>query len=239
MLLRLFASLLLLVFSTASLAEDKVFKFASIYWAPYSGKDLKNNGASIDIIRQAAKVMGYDITVEFLSWEDAVEGARSGKYDGYLPEYLSLDLTKEFDISRPIGDSPLGLAQRADAPIQWKELTDLIPLKIGVVKGYINTAKFDKMVADGTLKVIESDTDDENIQKVARGEIDAAVVDQRVLEYTIKRDGIKNVNFNSVPLEMKRIHVAFSRTPSGTKARGIINTGLARVDIAAITKEHL
>jgi polar amino acid transport system substrate-binding protein len=52
-----------------------------------------------------------------------------------------------------------------------------------VVKGYINTEEFDKAPY---LKKVEAETDEENLRKLAKGELDLIVIDKLVAQYLIK-----------------------------------------------------
>lgn len=228
------ALLFLIVFAAAgeAPAQDKVIRLASLDWPPYTGEALAEGGTATATVRKAAEKQGYRLEVSFLPWEDAVQATRDGKFDGYFPEYYSKDVLTEFDLSRPIGTGPLGLVEHASAPISWNAVEDLSPYTIGVVSGYVNTARFDQLVAAGTIRTEAVATDLENILKVAEKKIPAAVVDSLVLDYLVrtapelrgKGDGLK---MNARLLEDKKLHVVFARTPSGTEARRVLNTGLA------------
>lgn len=80
------------------------------------------------------------------------------------------------------GSSPL-----KDAEINYtspKNLHELAPYKIGVVKGYINTAEFD---AAQFLKKVESDSDEANLKKLLNKELDIIVIDKLVAQYLIQK----------------------------------------------------
>ena len=224
--------LVLLCFAGASVAEDKVVRLASLDWPPYTGESLPEGGTATATVRKAAAKQGYALEVSFLPWEEAVQATREGKFDGYFPEYYSKDVLKDFDLSRPIGTGPLGLVEHVSAPISWNEIEDLSRYTIGVVSGYVNTARFDQLVAAGTIRTQAVATDLENILKVARKELPAAVVDSLVLDYLVRtapelRGQGEQLKMNARLLEDKKLHVVFARTPSGTEARRVLNTGLA------------
>lgn len=230
--MRLLVCAALLLATTTTLAQDKVIRLASLDWPPYTGSSLPDGGTATATVRKAVEKQGYTLEVSFLPWEEAVQATRDGKFDGYFPEYYSKDVLKEFDLSRPIGTGPLGLVENAASPISWNAVEDLGNYTIGVVSGYVNTARFDQLVAEGKIKTEAVATDNENAAKVAAGKIPAAVIDSLVLDYLIrtapelKGKGDK-LKMNAKLLEDKKLHVVFARTPSGTVARREINTGLA------------
>jgi len=225
--------LIALLFTAAtSFAEDKVIRLASIEWPPYTGAALHEGGTATVTVRKAVEKQGYTLEVTFLGWEEAVQATRDGKFDGYFPEYYSKDVLKEFDLSRPIGTGPLGLVENVAAPVTWNAVEDLGKYTIGVVSGYVNTAKFDQLVAEGKIKTEAVSTDLENAVKVADGKIPAAVIDSLVLDYFVRTEAAlkgkgDKLKMNAKLLEDKKLHVVFARTPGGTEARKVINTGLA------------
>lgn len=210
----------------------------SLDWPPYSGENLEENGLSIAIARDAFAAMGYELVVEFKPWVRTVTlASKKDKYIGYFPEY-EFD-TEEFVFSNAIGSSPLGFVELSSAKVSWNSLDDLIPLRIGVVQGYVNTTEFDHMVEQGMLSVEATTNDVRNIYKVAKGRLPLAVIDQNVLEYLIRVDPrkdilAKRVNFNARPLEHKKVVVAFRNTVEGRQWRDIFNLGLKRIDVSSI-----
>ncbi|NOH71090.1 amino acid ABC transporter substrate-binding protein [Vibrio pectenicida] len=219
------------------LASNKVY-MTSLDWPPYSGENLRENGYSIAIAREAFSVMGYDLIVDFEPWVRAVSLAtKSEKYIGYFPEYI-FD-TQDFVFSDSIGSGPLGLVENSNSPVKWSKLVDLKTLRIGVVQGYVNTKEFDDMVANGEINIEASSNDTMNIHKVAKRRLDAAVIDSNVLEHLISEDTQEAflrqyLQMNTKLLDNKQIHVAFRNEPKGIDLKMIFNQGLEKIDIESI-----
>ena len=180
----LFLTVLTLFLPHASYGDKTVY-LTSLDWPPYSGKALKEQGASVAVAKAAFKAMGYTLVVEFFPWSRAVNLAKSGssKYMGYFPEYYSDDVAKEFIYSAEMGSGPLGFVEQTSKPINWRTMDDLSRYKIGVVRDYVNTAEFDARVASGKIKVEAVTADVNNIQKVSSGRLDLAVIDKNVMAY--------------------------------------------------------
>lgn len=226
-------------------AEGQTFKLTSLEWPPFSGKDLPQQGGSIAVAKAAFEAQGDSLEVTFLPWKRAVQrGLEAPGYVGYFPEYYSADLEDKCLFSDPSGASPLGLVERKEAPISWASLDDLKAYKIGTVAGYVNTADFDALAAEGALKIQEATDDITNLRKVAAGRIDTAVVDANVMNYLLATDAslvdVKDqLQFNAKPLESKKLYVCFRRTPEGEAAKAIYDAGLAQIDADALLLDAL
>lgn len=225
----------------AASAQDKVIRLTSLEWPPYSGEKVKDQGASIAVVRAAAEAMGYTLEVKFFPWERAVKMAQDPKsgFHGYFPEYHSDQVAKDFLLSQPIGSGPLGFVEQKSAPVTWTTVADLKGKTIGTVAGYVNTAEFDAKAAKGEFKAEAVVDDLTNVRKVAAGRIPLAVIDKHVLNYMLQSDpslaAVKGkVQFNAHLLEDKALYIAFQRTPQGEASAKVINEGLKKIDVKAI-----
>ncbi|MEZ8100318.1 substrate-binding periplasmic protein [Vibrio bivalvicida] len=234
--------LVILIFSVIPCGATQRVYMTSLEWPPYSGEELEGYGLSVAVAREAFAAMGYELIVEFKPWVRTVALAnKSNKYIGYFPEYYFE--TDEFVFSNSIGQGPLGLVENTKFPIKWNSLDDLTLYRIGVVQGYVNTTEFDLLVEEGLIQVEASANDLRNIYKVAKGRLDAAVIDSNVLEYLIgidpRADVLANrLRMNERLLESKELYLAFKNTPEGQNWRDVFNDGLEKVDISLIVEKY-
>jgi len=246
---RAFAIVLLLLLLPAELprAEEstQVVRLASLEWPPYAGEALPGQGASVAVVRAALAAMGQRLQVEFMPWTRAVAvGQDSGSgFHGYFPEYRSSEVETSFQLSQSIGSGPLGFVEKRATPVRWDRLEDLSGIPIGVVRGYVNTAEFDAMVASGELTAVPASDDLANIRKVLSGRLPLAVIDRHVLAYLIRHergmvDAPRVLQFNARALEEKSLHVALQRSPEGGWALRMIDAGLRRIDRQAIAAPY-
>lgn len=218
-------------------------RLTSLHWPPYSGQQLRNQGASVAVARAAFNAMGHQLEVDFYPWSRAVKLASkvNGAYVGYFPEYY-FD-TQNFVFSTSMGMSPLGLVEQQSHPISWVQLADLNQYTLGVVKDYVNTIELDTMIANGQQPVELVTSDENNIKKVAAARIDAAVIDIYVLRYLLNQSNLESlksrVQMNRSLLANKHLYVAFQNTEQGRKWCEIYNQGLDRIDVATILAENL
>lgn len=234
---------LLLAFTVHNVNAETVY-LTSLDWAPYSGKSLANQGASVVVAQAAFKAMGHELVVDFFPWSRAVKLASEvgSKYTGYFPEYLYE--SSEFTFSAPMGQGPLGLVENKGKPISWSQVSDLANLKLGVVQDYVNTEELDALIASGTIKPQRVSSDETNVQKVAGGRIDAAVIDANVLSYMLANNNKlatakDKVQMNAKILMNKDLYIAFRNDGEGKKWQTIYNEGLGKIDINALMTEHL
>ncbi|WP_088328707.1 ABC transporter substrate-binding protein [Lacimicrobium sp. SS2-24] len=233
--------LVILVFTPFSRAET--LYLTSLDWPPYSGKKLTEQGASVAVAKAAFAAMGHELIVEFYPWSRAVKLASDDKkYVGYFPEYAYE--SEQFVFSDSMGQGPLGLVQNKSKPINWNTVSDLTQYKLGVVQDYVNTEELDALIASGDISAQAVVSDDKNVQKVAAGRIDAAVIDGNVLSYMLTHDSnlkslADKVELNEKLLVNKDLHIAFENTNEGAKWRDIFNQGLKKINIEAIMAKYL
>jgi polar amino acid transport system substrate-binding protein len=200
--------------------QAQTVTIATLDWPPYVGTDLKAKGFNSEIITEAFKRVGHTVKIEFMDWDAAIAKASQGKFDAVFPEYYSKDREKEFIYSNFFSNSLLVFYKRKDAKINYvspKNLKDLSPYKIGVVKGYINTEEFDKA---SYLKRIESDSDEANLKKLLNKELDIIVIDKLVAQHIIKRDmpgAAAQLEALNPPLVIHPLFVIFPKKNPGSK----------------------
>jgi polar amino acid transport system substrate-binding protein len=226
-------------------ADDKLVRLVSLDWQPYSGATLPEQGAATAVVKAALQAADYSVDIDFYPWARAVHLTESAnEYDGIFPIYYSAVRARWLNCSSSIGRSPLGFAERSKAPVEWSTLADLRAYKIGVVRDYVNTEDFDSMVASGRIAVDAANSDAQNLQKLAHGRIDLAVIDRNVLEQLMKgpaadAQSLSGLQFNSHVLENKEFYICFKRNDAGDRIAAAFAAGLRKIDVEAITARYL
>lgn len=232
--LRLLLLLSLWCISTSQAQEsDRVIRLTSLYWPPYSGQELPEQGFNIFTVRQAMEKVGFRLEVHFYPWSRAVKLGTAGdsSYEGYLPEYYDKALAKKVVFSDPIGKGPLGLAENRYHPIIWTHLDDLKKYRLGVVQDYVNTIEIDKRIAAGELHAFPAISDAQNLKKLAHHRIDLAIVDVNVFYFLTQNDPEvirlqKTIQMQPKVLVNKNLYVVFKRTAKGEALAKELNKGL-------------
>ncbi len=224
-------------------AAPPVVRLTSLDWPPFTIDPKRHPGSrpGLDevIARAAFAAVGYRLETDFYPWQRAMALSRTDpRYLGYYPRYSPYD-GKDCLMSDSLGESPLGLAERADAHLQGKSFDQLSDTVIGVVAGYLNTPAFDTRVRQGRLKT-EAVTDDvTNLRKLIYHRLTAAVIDRNVMTYLLDttpdlaahRDELV---FDPHDFPPKALHICFQPTERGAAMMSLFNRGLRRIDINAL-----
>ncbi|WP_420549670.1 substrate-binding periplasmic protein [Curvivirga sp.] len=156
--------------NTSAKAETiRSLSLVSVNWEPYYGDNLLNQGYIAELTKTAFEREGYKVKFTFLPWKRALKHAALGRYDGLLGAYLTEERTKNFVYSKPISEVQTVLLSLKKSSIQFDELRQLSPYKIGVIRGASGGGVFD---AATYLNKIPVDLPDQNIEKLINGRID-------------------------------------------------------------------
>lgn len=219
---------LVLCFATANAGEK--INLSTLDWQPYIGKDMKNNGYVAVLVKDAFRRGGFEANFQFHQWSRVVGLAKSGKVDGYFPEYFSESVKAYAIFSDPFPGGPIGFFKLKGKNIFYDRLEDLKGLKIGIVKGYVNTKEFDE--ADYLNKDAAKD-DLTNFKKLVAGRLDMVVADKFVGLNLIKKhmpDKAGQIEFIAKPLEEKNLFVCISNEVDNSEAKvKAFNEGLKQM----------
>jgi len=213
-------------------------------WLPYVGPSLPDGGLSGAIAKSVAARFGYGIKIDYFPWKRAMQaGGHDPEFAGYFPAYHTAERARQCHFSAPMGNSTVGLAMLAEAPVHWRVLDDLAGKKLGVVLGYSNGAAFDEMVKSGKLSVDASESDTINLRKLLAGRVSAVVIDKAVMRYLLASDRTlskerQKLVFGELPLAELTLHVCFQRTPAGLKLKQSFDAALLQTDIAKIENAY-
>lgn len=150
----------------------------------------------------------------------------------YYPEYPVDD--PKLLLSGAIGYSEVGLVESIEKPLLLSGFLALANYRFGVVQDFLNMSELDRLIAAKTLKPIVNRSDKENIIQVARGELDVAVIDKRVLQYLLKHDtevqaaAAGRVQFSQSLREHRGLHLVFLANPQNRQFVQQLNQQLQR-----------
>jgi polar amino acid transport system substrate-binding protein len=225
-------------------AETPSLHLASLEWLPYVGRTLPEGGLSGAVAKAVAARFGYGVKIDYFPWKRAMQaGGNDPDFAGYFPAYHTPERARQCHFSAAMGNSIVGLAMLADAPLRWRVLDDLAGNKLGVVLGYSNGEAFDQMVKSGKLAVDASESDTINLRKLLAGRIRAVVIDKAVLRYLLASDPVlrkerAKLVFDDHPLAELTLHICFQRTPLGLKLKQSYDAALPQTDIAKIENAY-
>lgn len=211
----------------------QTLKFSTLEWPPYTGASLQGQGETSLLLRRIFQQLGYQVQVDVLSWPDAMAlvNQQQQGFRGFFPEYPLTD--PRYIQTAAIGYSELGLVEPVQAPLLLTSVQQLTRLKIGVVEGYLNMPELETLIAAGKIRPVRNLSDRHNILQVAAGQLDAAVIDKRVLNYLLQHDAelaavATRVQFSQSLSEHRSLHLVLPANPANQALVNAFNQQLAR-----------
>ena len=218
---------------SASAAE--IITISTLEYAPWTGKNLKNNGFVNHVITAAFQRKGYAVKYTYLPWKRAVTETKSGQYSALSYVYWSKDRQKEFYLSDPISEEKIVFFHLKSNPIKdWNTLEDLKNYKIGATRGYTYTKEFWDAANSKRLMVDVTNSDIQNFKKLLSGRIDifpSGLVNGRsILEKEFNPGVPPLLSFHSKPLSKTTGHLAFTKSRNNSESLlRTFNLGLAQL----------
>lgn len=210
---------LLLVWTGQAIANKKVV-LATAEREPYIGKSLPGHGYVHELVKEVFKRAGYEVVVEFYPLARAKRVAEYGKVDGLIPAYREKSSESPFVFSNPFPGDSVGLLKKKSLQVSYsvdpgknlmESLRSLREYQFGVVRGTSIVSAFEQ--ADFLKKQVII-RDIQNIDKLATGRIDFAVIDKYTaadLMVGQRPHLIGQLEYMNPPLASNAFHVAFSK----------------------------
>ena len=243
--------ILVLAVSVQVSAAEKKVKLLTLEWEPYVGSTMPNNGYTAEIVTRAFTKAGYDVSIDFHPWDEAMAIAAKGEADGVFPAYHEKSREENFIFSNAFAVSPLGLCRRKYFQVQsptgvtektgkniqfitdpridqTQALKDLKPYTFGVVQGYANTPEFD---AANFLEKVTASSDADNMAFLLRDQADLIVIDRYVARNILVKKypwHSDKIEFMHPPLSVKKLYLAIAKKAAmPDKKLKDFNAGLA------------
>lgn len=241
---RLTTQLALLMLTIPVLAAAAPIRLATLEWRPYVSAQLPGNGFTAQVVSLAAARLDRQSQFEFLPWVRAMKlGSSAQQFSGYFPAYYTEERAALCHFSAPVGMSTIGLAYLKTAPVVWRTLNDLQPVRVGVVLGFSNGKEFDALVASKGIAVEISETDLLNVKKLLAHRSQAIVIDRLVLRYLLMTEpGLagaqSQIEFGAKPLAELSMHVCFQRNAAGQQLQTGFDKALQGIDLQRVEAEY-
>jgi len=186
---RMGAALLALACACAP-AAAQVLRLATGELPPYATQERPDQGIALDIVRRAFALEGLEVEYTFKPWTRTLEESRAGLWDATAYWGRNPERDKGFLISDNVLTEQWVLVYRQaafkDAPFDWKVLSDLKELRMGVVQSYTYTPEFWAMHKAGTLKTVVAPDDIANLRLLIGGRLDVVPMERNVACYLMQ-----------------------------------------------------
>lgn len=197
--------ILLMFFINFILLAD-TYKLTTLYWPPYIFDE--NTGIAVEIIKETFSLMGDDLDIKLVPWSRAMSLAKTDDFIGVFPAYFTEEREKDFYYAKGFKGGDLIFFTNMKNKITIKKISDLIPYKIGVTRGFSNTDAIDN---NTSLTLIPTNTEEQNFYKLLNRRIDLLIADEFIGDYILKNNDIITIVPLDFILEKRDLHLLIDK----------------------------
>lgn len=168
---------LVVFFVSSSFALDNVVTAVGDPWPPFGDPGRPSKGLSVEIVRSAMEVQGYDLQMSFMPWARAEDGVRKGTYDFLIYVWKTEERKSAMIYSDSYCENRLTFFKLNEDDFEFNGMNSLKGLTIGVVRDYGYGDEFMKAQGFKREPALDFMT---NVKKLAAGRIDLTVEDEVV-----------------------------------------------------------
>lgn len=242
-------AVLLVLACACAPAAAQVLRLATGELPPYATQERPDQGIALDIVRRAFALEGLEVAYTFKPWTRTLEESRAGLWDATAYWGRNPERDKGFLISDNVLTEQWVLVYRQaafkDAPFDWKVLSDLKDLRMGVVQSYTYTPEFWAMHKAGTLKTVVAPDDIANLRLLIGGRLDVVPMERNVACYLMQHHFMDSEvqDLRAHPRLFAQnftTHVMFSdKLPDSAARLQAFNRGLRALKRTAVYAEKL
>jgi ABC-type amino acid transport substrate-binding protein len=168
-------------FAQVVFAQNPTLKLASDVWPPFTNHPGEAAFAQ-DIVKEALNRNG--ISIEFVTrpFSEVVAGIKSGEYAGSAALWINDDRQEWLTFSIPYLQNQLILVGRKGSDVRARTFAVLAGKKVAIVEKYAYGAAVDTA---HNVSFIKGRNDQENLDRLLRGEVDYMLVDDLLIQYLL------------------------------------------------------
>jgi len=174
---------LVLIFSAfVSLGQTTKLKLVSDVWPPFTNVETKYAFA-LDLVGEALTRANVQSNTEILGFTEAMDGIRSGKFDGSAALWYSLERSQFLLYSEPYLENRLILVGLKGSDVSADSLSQLNGQRVAIVESYEYGALVD---GEESMELVAGNSDQQNLDRLLLGEVNYMLVDALLIEYLLK-----------------------------------------------------
>lgn len=170
---------LLFAFAPPVFAEQRLLVVAD-EWPPFSGRDLPNQGISVDVITAVLTRAGYDVTADILPWARIMDGSRQGDYDIVGSLFFDAEIAEYMTYADPFYQTQVKFVAQTGEDVSIGQYSDIAEYSVAVGDGFLYEERFDR---DEALNKVVVTTTTQAMNMVAYGRVDVTLDSQEVLAH--------------------------------------------------------
>ena len=200
-------------------------------WPPFVTGNPDKPGISVEIVREALKTQGYDLTIEIYPWARAVQSVKEGQKDIVPGIWHTQERENLMHLSQSYAVNEVKFVVARDSKIEYSGFLDSLTGKqIGVIREYGYGEEFnnsDYFFRQKTNSFVL------NVQKLIKGRVDMTLEDELVAKSLLIEENaglLDKIKFLEPPLSERNLYVASAK--KNNKSKKIIaafNKGLQEI----------
>jgi len=206
-----FAWLWWLLMCWGGFCQAQTLHMAADNWAPMTGQDLQQGGFSVDLARQVFHELGYELTLEFMPWDQLMQTMDSGDYQVIPAVWYTPQRNEHLLFSQAYDNSKLVFISRKSDSFLYSGPQSLKGKTLGFVKSYAYPEHI--LQAQG-IKIVYASDAKEALQMLAAGRLHLTLGDYMVMKFEATRHvhpAHKLFYDTQHPLADVSLHMAVSR----------------------------
>lgn len=203
--------LLWMLLVPAGISAAETLRLVADPWPPFNDQALLNNGVASDLVTTALRRAGYTAHYAQVPWARAVRGLKQGSYDVLINAWYTDERATFGYYSQPFLINRVRFLQRKGDAIVFRQLTDLYPYSIAVVRDYAYSRAFDQDARLSKVKVVSFV---QGARMLQAKRVQLAVEDELVARFHLNRSLAEigdQLEFLPHPLSENGLHILISR----------------------------
>jgi polar amino acid transport system substrate-binding protein len=195
------------------LAQDQLV-LASDIWPPFTDREGQRAFA-LELVEEALQRNSVDARTVIRSFDEVVSGIQNHTYQGSAAFWKDKARESFLLFSEPYLENKLILAGRKGADVSATSLADLTGKTVGVVGQYAYGHALDEVE---NLTLINGTSDQENLIKLLRKEVDYILIDALLAQYLIQyqaKEVSQYLSLGEIPLLVRPLHLAIHKEVPG------------------------
>lgn len=203
-------------------------------WPPITSEELPHGGIFSQLCRRAFELEGVKVDYSFMPWKRAMIMAENNEYAGTVAWRKDPAWEQKFYYSDPVFFIKTVFYHQKGKNFDWKELSDVGGMRIGVTRGFLFIEKISTVLAVGGGKLDIANDNITSMKKLAEGRIDLFPCAQRVADYLIQTQlagfDSSRIKAHPKPLMQGELYLLINRKMAGgQKLIDIFNRGLHKL----------
>ncbi|WP_020527994.1 substrate-binding periplasmic protein [Flexithrix dorotheae] len=200
----------LILTSFSVFSQNYQVKLASDIWPPFTNIKGEKTFAS-DLVKEALRRSATGETTEILDFQDVLSKIKEGEYDGSAALWKSAEREEYMLFSVSYLQNQLILVGRKGNDVSAASLSELNGNKVAVVGNYAYGEEVEN--AKG-VEFISGKNDQENLEKLLKGETDYMLVDALLIQYLLhyqREEAAQYLEIGTTPLITRSLHFALRK----------------------------